>query len=246
MWNFRKIVQYLKSTKSMISFIKIIINRIKNIFLVEFQRELHSYNPIENVFQWMADYYLVLSPNFDDVINNSKITLKRKLIYYTNFAIHLSVLIKYTFLAKYSDLYTIALLGESLHYLFNIYIISYIFVLAELTFVPLMMYMRYMGDRRVANSLVTISKFDTNRAFNRINNRKVTNKVWLMNKMFAIIIILINWVIIPLALLYCAISVHLDQTTRHNLATLAINSVILLATLIILTGRFILYMVQFR
>ena len=170
----------------MIAFIKIIVNKIKNKLLVESRRELHSYYPTENVFQWFADYYLVLSPNFDDVINNSKITLKRKLFYYTNFAIHLSVLIKYTFLAKYSDPNTIALLGESYHYLTNIYFAIHFNVSIELNVLPLIMYMRYIGDRQVAKVLVTISQFDTNRAFNRINNRKLTKNSWLMNKIAAI------------------------------------------------------------
>ena len=158
----------------MISLIKNEINRIKNKLLVDFRLELHSYKPIENVFQWLADYYIVLSPNFDDLINNSKVTLKRKLIYYTNFAIHLSVLIKYTFLSKYGDPYTIALMGESLHYLSSIYFASYFFLSIQGILVPLLMYVRYIGDRQMANILVTISQFDNNRVFNRINNRKVT------------------------------------------------------------------------
>ena len=104
---FKKIFQYLKFPR--ISFIKIRINTIKNKLLVKFRRELHSYNPIENVFQWMADYYVVLSPNFDHVINTSKVPLKSKLIYYTNFAVQFSVLIKYAILGIHGDRYTVAL-----------------------------------------------------------------------------------------------------------------------------------------
>ena len=209
----------------MIAFIKIIVNKIKNKLLVESRRELHSYNPIENVFQWMADYYYVLSPNFDDSINNSKVPLKRKLYYYTNFAIHLSVLIKYTFLAKYSDPNTIALLGESYHYLTNIYFAIHFNVSMELNVLPLIIYVRYIGDRKVAKVLVTISQFDTNRAFNRINNRKLTKNLWLMNKIAAITMKQSKWLIFPLIMLYCAISVYLEQPTRYNIITLAINSI---------------------
>ena len=204
--------------------------------LVAFRRELHSYNPIENVFQWLADYYIVFSPNFDDSINNSKITLKRKLIYYTNFAIHLSVLIKYTILSTYDDPNTIALLGESLHYLTNIYFISYLFVLIELTIVTCIIYVRYIGDQRLAKIFVTISRFETDLLFNRINNLKVTTKIWLMNKMFAIIMVLSTWLFLPLVLLYCAISVHLEESTRYNFVTLAINSIFQLVCMVNITG----------
>ena len=225
----------------MISYIRIIINRIKNKLLVAFRRELHSYNTIENVFQWLADYCVVLSLNFNDVINKSKVTLKRKLIYYTNFAIQLSVLIKYAFLGIYGDPHTIALLGESFHYLTNIYFASHLFVWIQLTMVPILIYMRYIGDKRVAKIFVTISRFDSNRALNRINNRKLTKKVWLMNKMFAIIMMATKWLICPLVSLYCAISVHLEQPTRYNIVTLAINSFVQLASVVNTLGIITIY-----
>ena len=185
----------------------------------------------------MADYYVLLSPNFDDVINNSKVPLKRKLIYYTNFVIQFSVLIKYAILGIHGDRYTVALLGESLHYLTNIYFASHLFVWTQLTMVTLLMYVGYIGERQVAKILVTISRFDSNRAFNRINNRKLTMKLWLMNKMFAIIMIPTKWLIFPFPLLYCAISVHLEEPARYNLVTLAINSIIQLACLVNTIGR---------
>ena len=81
------ITRIFQNFKTRISCMKIRINRIKNKLLVEFRRELHSYNTIENVFQWLADYCIVLPPDFDDVINKSKVPLKRKLFYCTNFAV---------------------------------------------------------------------------------------------------------------------------------------------------------------
>ena len=223
----------------MISFIKIIVNRIKNKLLTEFQSELHSYNPIENVFQWFADYYYVLSPNFDDVINNSKITLKRKLIFHINFAIHLFELIKYLILTKYGDPYTLAVLGESIHYVTNNYFHSHILVSMEMTALPCIMYVRYIGDQQLAQILVKISQFDTNRAFNRINYRKVTKKVWLMDKIATMIKKHTKWLAYPLLILYCAISVYHEQPTRYNLVTLAINSIVHWVCMVNLAGRVI-------
>ena len=198
---------------------------------------LISYNPIENVFQWMADYYFVLSPNFDVMINNDKITLKRKLIYYTNFAIQLSILIKYIYLAIYDDPDTVGLLGESFHYLTNIYYVSHIYLAIQLTLLPCLMYIHHIGDRRVANIFVTISRFDNNLALNRINNRKVTTNLLVMNKVAAIILMQSKWLVYPLVYLFCAISVYLEQPRRYNVVTLAINSIVQWVGLVNVTGR---------
>ena len=103
--------------------------------------------------------------------------------------------------------------------------------------VTLLIYVGYIGERQVAKILVTISRFDSNQAFNRINNRKLTMRLWLMNKMFAIIMIPTKWLIFPFPLLYCAISVHLEEPARYNLVTLAINSIIQLACLVNTIGR---------
>ena len=217
------------------------MNRIKNKLSVLFRRELHSYNPIENVFQWLADYYLVLSPNFDSIITNGKVTSKRKLIYYTNFAIELAVLIKYTILATYGDPYTVAVLGESFHYLANIYFVSTLYLSIQLTIVPIVMQMSYISDRGVAKILVTISRFDNNRVINRINHRKVTMKLWLMNKMAAIILMQSKWIIFPLVILYGAISVYIEQGASYNLATLVINSIFLWISTINIIGKVAIY-----
>ena len=221
----------------MTSFIKIIMNRIKKKLLVEFRREIHSYNPIENVFQWFADYCVVLSPKFDDVINNSKITLKRKLFYYTHFAIHLSVLIKYIILVTYGDPNTAKLLGESLHYLCNIYFANHLLLWLQLTVITIIINLRYIGEQRIVKILVTISQFDCKRPFNRINNRKFKMKLWLVNKVFAIIMIPTKWLIFPFAFLYCWISVHFEEPSRYNLVTLAINSIVQFASSVNATGR---------
>ena len=146
--------------------------------------------------------------------------------YYATFAIHLLVMIKYAILTIYDDNYTIAMFGESFHVLTNIYYISRLCLSLTLAIVPIKFTSLYIGDKFVANIFVTISRLQTSLAFNRINNRKVTAKIWLMSKLYTKSIFPINWIVFPASMLYYATVAYTISPIPVNLVTLAFNSTI--------------------
>ena len=100
------------------------MNWIKNKLIDPLKNQIIGYNPIRHVSRILGDSCLVLSQNMDQMTNDGNITFGRRMSYYGTFVIHLLVTIKYAILVIYDDDYTIAMLGESLHLLTNIYYCS--------------------------------------------------------------------------------------------------------------------------
>ena len=181
-----------------------------------------NYDPIRDVCQVIADSCLVLSSNFDQMINNDNVAFWRRMKYHATFAIHLLVMIKYAILAIYDDPYTIAMLGESMHVLANINFASRMFFSVQIILLPLKFTLGEIGDKFIADILVTISQLDTSLPLNRINNRKLKTKIWLISKLYTKSIPF-TWIILPMAILYCIILVYLDSPVPVNPITLLVN-----------------------
>ena len=115
---------------------------------------------------------------------------------------------------------------ESFHLLNNIYYCSRLCLSFQMAVLPIKFIALYFGDQFVANMLMTISRFQTSLVFIRINNRKVTARMWLMSKLYTKSIFPIKWIVFPAAMFYYS---TLAYTTSHitvNLVTLAFNSTI--------------------
>ena len=204
------------------------MNRIRNNIIVPLKNQINIYNmsicPI--VCQYFADSHLVISSNFEQMINNGNVTFGRRMRYYAYFAIHLLVMIKYAILATHDDPYTIALLGETLHVLTNNYLFSIHCFTMQMAIVPAKLTIRYYGDHYFANMLVNISRLDTSLAFSRINNRKLTTEIWLKSKLFNKLMFPIKWIVISAAMLYCSILAYTNSPIPINLVSLTFNSII--------------------
>ena len=132
------------------------------------------------------------------------VTFGRRMSYHATFAIHLLVMIKYVILAIYDDDCTIAMFGESFHLLTNIYYCSRLCLSFQIAIVPIKFTLLYFGDKFVANILMTISRFQTKLSFNRINNRKLNTKIWLMSKLYNKFMLPLRWIVFPAAMFYCS------------------------------------------
>ena len=212
------------------------MNMIKSKVTASLSTKILGYNPVRDVCRFVCDNYLVISPNLDQVLNNGNVTLARKVMYSIYFAIHLLVTIKYAILTIYGDSYTIAMLGESFHSLMNIYYISRLLLSIQMFMVPIKLTVLYISDQSMAKMLLTISRFDTSLALNRINNRKLKLKVWLMSKLIIKIMKPVRYLIIPAIMLYCLAISYFNSPVRYNLVTLIVNSIIQYMWLYNLTG----------
>ena len=202
------------------------MNRIKNNVIIPLKSQISEYDPIGDVCQILGDSCLVLSQNMDQLTNGGNVSFGRRMKYNAMFAIHLLVTIKYAILAIYDDIYTIAMFGESFHLLNNIYYCSRLCLSFQMAVLPIKFIALYFGDQFVANMLMTISRFQTSLVFIRINNRKVTAKIWLMRKLYSKSIFPIKWIVFPAAMFYYAILAYTISPIPVNLVTLAFNSTI--------------------
>ena len=201
------------------------MNWIKNNVIGSYKSQIFLYNPISDVCRLLGHSCLVLSSNMDQMKTGANVSFGRRMKYHAMFAIHLLVMIKYAILVKYDDPYTIAMLGESFHVFSNIYITSRMFLSAQMTLLPAKLTVRYIGDQYIADMLVTISQLDTSLPLNRIKNRKMKTKIWLMSKVFNKCLPVL-WIIFPTQLLYGLISFYMYSPVPVNLVHLIINSLI--------------------
>ena len=72
------------------------MQKFKTNLVAPLHYKLHTYNAVNEVCRFMIDNYLVLSRNFDDMINANDVSFGRRVKYYFNFAIHLAATIKYS------------------------------------------------------------------------------------------------------------------------------------------------------
>ena len=202
------------------------MNRIKNKVIGPLKSRIILYDPIRDVCQLLANSCLFLSSNMDQMKTSENVSFGRRMMYYATFAIHLLVTIKYGILINYDDPYTIAMFGESMHVFANIYISSFfgrLFLSTQMALLTAKVTLRYIGDQYFADMLVTLSQLDTSLPFNRINNRKLTTKIWLMSKLFTKLLPVICIVFLT-TILYCSTLVYLNSPVPVNLFTLIVNS----------------------
>ena len=202
------------------------MNCIKNKLIVLLNNQIIAYNPIRDVCRILGESCLVLSSNMDQMIKDGNVTFERRIKYHAIFVIHLLVAIKYAILVIYDDPNTIAMFGESFHVLTNIYYCSRLCLSFQIAIVPIKFTLLYFDDQLVANILMTISRFQTSLPFNRINNRKVTAKIWLMSKLFTKFSLPLRWIILPATMLYCSTLAYTNSPIRVNPVTLAIHFII--------------------
>ena len=202
------------------------MNWIKNKLIGSIKRQIIAYNLIHDVCRMFGDSFLVLSSNMDQMTNDGNVTLSRKIMFHATFFIHLLVTIKYAILVIYDDPYTIAMSGESVHLLTNIYYCSRLCLSLQMAFIPIKFNFPYFDDSFVANMLMIISRFQTSLPFIRINNRKLTSKVWLMSKLYTKFSLIIRWIVFPATMFYCSILAYTNSTIPVNLVTLTVNSII--------------------
>ena len=199
---------------------------IKNKVTASLSSKIIDYNPVRDVCHFVDGSYLIISPKLDEVLKDGNVTLGRKVMYSIYFAIHLLVMIKYVILAIFGDPYTIAMLGESFHSLMNIYYISRLLLSIQIIMVPTKLTVLYLGDQYLAKVFLTISQFDTSLAFNRMNNRKLKLKIWLMSKLITKLMKPARYVIIPVVMLYCLTMTFFDTLVHYNLVTLVIGMIV--------------------
>ena len=199
------------------------MNWIKNNVIVPLKNQIIAYNPIRDVCQFFGDSCLVLSPNMYQMTNAGNISFGRKIRYYGTFVIHLVVTIKYAILAIYNDPYTIAMSGESFHVLTNIHFMSGFGFSMQMILLSNRLYTWYMGERYIVDMFVTISQLDTSLPFNRINNRKLTTRMWLMSKL-STKSLPFTWIVFTALILYCLTWVYLYSSVPVNLVNLIVNS----------------------
>ena len=116
--------------------------------------------------------------------------------------------------------------GESFHLLTNIHHCSRLCLSLQMTMVPFKLTFLYFEDQFVANMLLTISRVQTSSPFIRINNRKVTAKMWLMNKLDTKFRFPLKWIFLPAIMFYCSTLAYTNSPIPVNLVTLAFNSII--------------------
>ena len=199
---------------------------LRNKLTVRLNNKIDTYNPVHQVCQLLANHYMLLSDNFDDIINGKGVSVWRKLGNYSNISMHLAILIKYAVLVKHDGSGTLAMFGESFHKLADVYYISRVCLSIQLIVVPFLLTFGYFGDQYITNALQSISRFDKTSPFNWINNRKQFFKLLLMTNLCKIILKIHKWVIFPIVLLYCSNSVYLDGSLKYNLVTLVISSIV--------------------
>ena len=202
------------------------MQKFKRNLVVPLQTKIHTYDPVREVCRFMSDNYLLLSDNFDDMINANKVGLRRKVKYYFNLAIHLAITIKYIILVNRGDNATAAMFGESLHAIINIHYLSGLCLSIQMTMVPCIITNWLIGDQYLAKLFRDYCHIDCSKAFNRINNRKLSLKLWLMSKVFRNCLSISTWLFFPLAIIFCSISVYIDDNVNNSITLLVIGSVI--------------------
>ena len=150
-------------------------------------------------------------------------TFRRRMRLYSTFVIHLLVMIKYAILTKYDDPYTIAMFGESLHLLTNIYYCGRLCLSIQMAFVPMKFVFLYLDDRFLANMLLTISRFQTGLPLIRINNRKLTTKIWLISNLSSKLMFPLKWIIFPATMFYCSTLAYTNSPIPVNPVTLGLH-----------------------
>ena len=114
-------------------------------------------------------------------------------------------------------------LAETIYVLTNNYFFSCHCLTMLMAVVPIKLTVCYYGDQYLANMLVTISRLDTSLPSIRINNRKLTTKLWLLSKLFRKVLNPQNYIILAAAMLYSVTAVNLTSPIPYNLVTLAVN-----------------------
>ena len=92
--------------------------------------------------------------------------------------------------------------------------------------VPILITLRIIGDQYVTKVCQYYCHIDCTIPFNRINDRKLSLKMWLMSKLFTIFLFIYSWFVFPLALLFCSTRVYLNDSVNNSIIILAISSVI--------------------
>ena len=202
------------------------MQKFKTNLVAPLQYKLHTYNAVNEVCRFMIDNYLVLSGNFDDMINANDASFGRRVKYYFNFGIHLAATIKYIILMNHGDIVTMGMFGESFQFIINIHYISPLALSIQMIMVPCLITFRLIGDQYVAKVFQDYCHIDCTVPFNRINNRKLSLNLWLMSKLFTKTLSISSWFFFPLALLFCSIRVYIDDSVNNNIIILAIGSVI--------------------
>ena len=157
--------------------------------------KIHAYDPVHDVCQFLADNYVVISENFDDMINAKVVSFSRSVKYYSNFAMHLAILCKYIILMHHGDSATLAMLGESFHVMANIHYISRLCLSILMTMLPILFTMRYFTNQYVAEAIQSVSNHDTTSAFIRIKNRRLSVMLWVMSRLFNNVLALYRYVL---------------------------------------------------
>ena len=227
------------------------MQKFKTNLVAPLQTKLHTYDPVHEVCRFLTNNYIVLSNNFDDMINANDVSFGRRMKYYFNFVLHLAVMFKYIILMNRADNVTAAMFGESLHIMGTIHHVSGLCLSISMTMVPILITLRIIGDQYVAKIFQYYCHIDCTVPFNRINNRKLSLRMWLMSKMFTKFLSLCNWFVFPSTLLFCSIRVYLNDSVNNSIIILAISSVIQLfwfnnAIGIAFTGAIVFFMALSR
>ena len=93
---------------------KLIMDRMKNELVGPLKRKIDMYSPVKDIFRFLSESNLILSVNLVELMNGDKVSFSRKIEYYSNFAIHIAIMIKYMILVYHDDRHTLAMFGETL------------------------------------------------------------------------------------------------------------------------------------
>ena len=227
------------------------MQKFKTNLVAPLQNKLHTYDPVREVCRFMIDNFIVLSENFDDMINANDVSFGRRVKYYSNFGLHLAVMVKYIILMNRGDNVTAAMFGESLHVMGTMHHVSRLCLSINMTLVPVLITIRLIGEQYLMKLFQDYCHIDCTIAFNQINNRKLSLRMWLMSKVFKYFLLIYSWFVFPSTLLFCSIRVYLDDSVNNRIIILAISSVIQLfwfnnSISIAFTGAIIFFMVMTR
>ena len=87
---------------------------MKNELMGPLKRKIDMYSQVEDICRFLSESNLILSVNLAELMNGDKASFRRKLKYYSNFAIHIAIMIKYMILVNQDDRNTLTKFGETL------------------------------------------------------------------------------------------------------------------------------------
>lgn len=198
--------------------------KVKIYFTDPFAKKINIYDPVHDICRILSANYLILSENFDDIVSERKVSFARQTKYYTNLVMHLVILVKYVVFMISARPERLATLGESFHMVSNIHYITRICLSIQMIMIPLIFTLNLFGDQYVAEVFTKVSQLDKSVPFSRVSYRKLSARLWFMNKAIDKIVSIYRWLVFPSALLYCSIVVYMKSEVPYNLLILAINS----------------------